>query len=358
MALDFNDIIHAERGKLLQLLPRGSRTFCSAGCSGTWYFEWIKANYGPVDRHYGVELYSPKPYDLPDYVTWIENSVSDMHEVPSASIDMLFSGQNIEHLYRDDIEGFLREANRVVRNDGYFCMDSPNRAVTQELGYVQPQHVLELTLDEACELVRASGFTVESTYGIWSCGSDTERYPSVTEFTSEEEVAERCAAARNDPSRSFIWWVVARKTGPVSENLTDLVERIISSAFPAFVKARFRKQIGQVKATEGSEVIVSVQPHEHGCVFFGPYIPLASGDYLVEFMVKFQDTSGFVSVDVTCGGGTKTIARLEIPATNISSWTRIEMEFQIAEYTDTIETRCSTHGASADIRLGSQIMRV
>lgn len=357
MTLDFNDIIHAERGKLLQTLPKGSRSFCSAGCAGTWYFEWVKDNYGPVDRHYGVELYSPKPQDLPDYVTWIENSVSDMHGVPSASIDMLFSGQNIEHLYRDDFENFLREANRVVAPGGYLCMDSPNRAVTQELGYVQPQHVLELTVDEACELTAAAGFTVENIYGIWSCGSDKVRYPSVTEFMSEEEVAERCATARNDPSRSFIWWIVARKTGPVSEILTAVTERIMANAFPSFVKARFRKQIGRIKAIEGSEAIIAVQSHEHGCVFYGPYIPLSKGLYIAEFMVKFHDMSGFVSVDAACAGGTTILSRMEVSPTTVGIWTRIEIEFSLSDYTDTVETRLLTHGANADVRLGSQIIR-
>ncbi|KUO51812.1 MAG: hypothetical protein APF82_09735 [Sphingomonadales bacterium BRH_c42] len=358
MTIDFNDIIHGERGKLLQLLPKGSRSFCSAGCAGTWYFEWVKENYGSVDRHYGVELYSPKPHNLPSYATWIENSVSDMHDVPSATIDMLFSGQNIEHLYRDDLEGFLREANRVVTPGGYFCMDSPNRAVTQELGYVQPQHVLELTVDEACELVGAAGFSVENVYGIWSCGTDTKRYASVTEFASEDEVADRCALARNDPSRSFIWWIVARRTGPVSDDLTEITERIMANAFPAFVRARFRKLIGRIKAIEGSEAIVSVGSHEHGCVFYGPYIPLVKGDYLAEFMVKFHDTSGFISVDTACSRGEAVLSRMEVPATNIGAWTRIEMEFSLPDYTDTIETRLIAHGAHFDVRLGSQILRV
>lgn len=358
MSLDFNEIIHAERGKLLQLLPRGARRFCSAGCSGTWYFNWINENYGPVEQHFGVELYSPKPQDLPDYVTWIENSVSDMQGVPSGSIDLLFSGQNIEHLYREDFEGFLREANRVVAPGGHFCMDSPNRAVTQELGYVQPQHVLELTLDEARELMVAAGFAIENVYGIWSCGSDDKRSGSVTEFSGADEVAERCAAARNDPSRSFIWWIVARKVGPVSADLTSVIERIMANAFPAFVKARFRKQIGRIKAIEGSEAVITVQPNEHGCVFFGPYIPLTEGIYSAEFMVKFHTTDGFIAVDAACAGGAKVLGRLEVLPSHLGEWTRVEIEFSANEYTDTVETRFMAHGASADVRLGSQIMRL
>jgi len=236
-------------------------------------------------------------------------------------------------------------------------MDSPNRAVTQELGYVQPQHVLELTVDEARELVEASGFSVEAVHGIWSCGSDTKRYASVTDFADAAEVESRCLAANEDPSRAFIWWIVARKTGPVAANLTDVIERIMSNAFPAFVKARFRKQIGRVKSVEGTEAILEVASDQHGCVFYGPYIPLAQGTYIAEFMVKFHTAQGFVSVDAACAGGTRILSRLEVPATQIGQWTRIELEFSIPDYTDTVETRLLTHGACADIRMGSQIMR-
>jgi SAM-dependent methyltransferase len=131
---DFNDMIHAERGRLLRQLPKGAKVFCSAGCAGAWYFDWIAENYGHVDRHIGIELYLPKPDQLPDNVVWIKNSVADMTDVGTASVDLLFSGQNLEHLYYDDIQGFFREASRVLKIGGHLCIDSPNRLVTKELG--------------------------------------------------------------------------------------------------------------------------------------------------------------------------------------------------------------------------------
>src|SRR4051812_10877615 len=111
-ALDFNENLHALRGAELRRMPPDARTFLSAGCAGSWYFRWIADNYPGIERHIGIEAYSPKPDDLPPGVVWIANTVGDMHDVASSSVDMLFSGQNIEHLAVPDITRFLCEAKR------------------------------------------------------------------------------------------------------------------------------------------------------------------------------------------------------------------------------------------------------
>ena len=56
---------------------------------GSWYFRWVEDSYGPIKKHIGIELYSPKPDDLPANVEWIQNSVSDMVDIASSSVDML-----------------------------------------------------------------------------------------------------------------------------------------------------------------------------------------------------------------------------------------------------------------------------
>ena len=105
---NFNEIVHADRGKLLARLPKGARTVCSAGCAGAWYFDWFEECYGPVDRHIGVSSTVLARISFPANVQWIQNSVSDMRDVRSGSIDLLFSGQNIEHLFHEDLVGFLQ----------------------------------------------------------------------------------------------------------------------------------------------------------------------------------------------------------------------------------------------------------
>ena len=353
--ISFNDMIHEERGKLLSELPKGARTFCSAGCAGRWYFDWVEEKYGDIPLHYGVELFSPKPEDLPANVRWIQNSVSDMFEVPDEAVDILFSGQNVEHLYLQDLESFFREANRVVRTGGHLCIDSPNRLVSQDLGYTQPQHVLELSVQDIVDLIEASGFAIESVKGIWSCANGVERFATVTDLSGDIEA--RRSAAEHDPQSAFIWWVVARKTGEVSSELTALVERIVTRSFPSFVASRFRKLAGAVEEMEGTDIILRLAPADAGFVFYGPYVPLRAGEYQVTFDHRFESNQGQISVDVVSAGGGNILAQAEVRPVGLGEWTQTRLTVSLPDYTEGVETRLSTSGADALVRFGTRIVR-
>jgi len=352
---NFDDMIHAERGRLLRELPKGAKTICSAGCAGGWYFDWIAQEYGPVDRHIGVELYSPQPADLPANVQWIQNSVANMVDVGSGSVDLLISGQNIEHLYYDDLIGFLRESNRVVRDGGHLCVDSPNRAITQDLGYIQPQHVLELSVPEAIALVEAAGFRIVDVFGIWNCADGLKRYADVLSLSGDVE--QRRLSARTNPQTSFIWWIVAQKTGPISPNLEEIVERIAVRSFQPFVAARFQKGVGRIHAIEGTATVIRLHPTDHGYAFFGPYIALTKGAYSVEFDVKFAGPGGSIKFDVAADGGGRVLAEATIEPSTPNVWQKAILKFEVADYTQAIETRAVAQGADAFIRLGSAILR-
>lgn len=356
MELDFNEVIHSERGRLLASLPKGAQTVCSAGCAGGWYFDWFESQYGPVERHYGVELYLDKPSDLPGNVVWITNSVSDMRDVPTESVDLLFSGQNIEHLFYQDLLGFLLEAARVVRMEGHLCVDSPNRLVTQELGYIQPQHVLEFSREDVARMVEAAGFEIVSANGIWSCTRDGRRYSDVT--TVSDDINHRRDTAYDRPDEAFIWWLLARRKSACDPSqLAAVVEEIATRRFAPFVAARFRKGIGRVQEIEGTATILSLSGSDHGPVFFGPYVPLREGQYVAQFLVKFLGAGGYLSASVTCDLGRKTLVREEIPASNIGQWSSLELEFTIEGFVEGIETPVLAHGANALVKLGTSILR-
>ncbi|HVF38106.1 MAG TPA: methyltransferase domain-containing protein [Sphingomicrobium sp.] len=353
---EFDMMIHAERSALLRSLPKGAQIFCSAGCSGKWYFDWIDQEYGPVKLHYGVELYSPKPEGLPPHVRWIENSVSDMPEVPTRSVDLLFSGQNIEHLYRDDLHGFLKEANRVVRNGGYICLDSPNRSISQDAGYTQPQHVLELTVAEAVTLVESAGFEIERVNGIWLCADGLRRFGDVTEMTGDVDL--RRTKATDSPEASFIWWIVGRKTASPSPDLAARIDHILVRSFPPFVASRFRQAGGMLHSVEGTDAILETGSGEQGYIFYGPYIPLREGAWEASFEVKFLGPDGSLNLDVVSSGGQQTHASLVTqPGKKIGQWQHFVLPFDLTEYTEGIETRVHAAGARAQLRFGAGLRR-
>lgn len=352
----FNEIIHAERGKLLSELPKGAKVFCSAGCAGRWYFDWIQECYGDVDLHYGVELYSPKPSDLPPNVVWIQNSVSDMVDVPTGSVDLLFSGQNIEHLYFDDLVGFFAEVQRVLKPGGHFCIDSPNRIISEEYGYTQPQHVLELSRRDITQLLESAGFDILTVKGIWSSKSGGELVRDLTAVT--DTWSEQLAGASDNPDEAFIWWIVARQSARDAGDVKRIADDIASRRFPGFVRSRFRRGVGELIQIEGTEAIVQVSPDVSGYAYFGPYVPLREGSYAVTFMVKFLAEGGQLVADVVSAEGANTHGSLVIAPVEIGAWHAETIIVDIPFYSEGVETRLYCENASAQVLFGSQILKI
>jgi SAM-dependent methyltransferase len=166
---DINHTLHDSRSARLRQLPRFSGAMLSAGCAERWYFDWISARTGHHGRHIGIEFYSPQPADLPDNVEWIANTAGDMNAVADATCDVVFSGQNLEHLWPQDVIGFFLESYRVLKQGGLLIVDSPNRLITEPLVWSHPEHTVELTPEEARRLTELSGFEVIVVKGIWLC---------------------------------------------------------------------------------------------------------------------------------------------------------------------------------------------
>jgi len=234
---DFNHYLHELRGIELSRMPKGAKVLLSAGCSGTWYFDWIENEYGKVDKHIGIEYYSPKPDDLPDYVEWISDTVGDMKRVADGSVDMVFSGQNIEHLNLDDLVGFIIESHRVLRNDGWLILDSPNRLITGPLKWLQPDHIAEFTVSEMEEILQVGGFKVINKKGILLMRENVGSSPwsiNMAEYQWKDSSGwlRRAINACNKPDDSFVWWVEAQKCTDIinEEQVSAVCERILTMA--------------------------------------------------------------------------------------------------------------------------------
>lgn len=219
--LDFNHRLHELRTVELRSLPINGGTLLSAGCAGLWYFDWLEQAAGPFERHIGVELYSPQPFGLASNVEWIAESASSMPGVPDGIVDVVFSGQNLEHLWIDDFVGFLVESHRVLRDGGTLVVDSPNRLATEALDWVHPEHTIELTAAEATTIFDAAGFKTRVVRGLWNCRdrSTREWLPLIREPGNVAELVDR-AVGRRDIDDDFVWWIEAERTA----DLVDAVE--------------------------------------------------------------------------------------------------------------------------------------
>ena len=94
--------------------------------------------------------------------------------VADSSVDMVWSGQSIEHVARSGGLRMCEEAFRVLRPGGHFCLDTPNgtitsvHAATAGLTFIHADHKVEYRPSELENMLLDCGFQVIDKRGI--CG--------------------------------------------------------------------------------------------------------------------------------------------------------------------------------------------
>lgn len=244
MAADpFNELIHRLRGELLSEMP-AAEVVLSAGCGGTWYFQWFDEKYPhQIVRHIGFDI-APPPPDLPPGVEWHQCSFADMSRVPDDSADLIFAGQAIEHVSAAECLSFLQHAHRILRQQGWLVMDSPNFSITGPAIYLHPEHVIEYTPKQMQAVLKAAGFRVVNCKGILLCEDNGKLLHDPFGYERIDE--RRITAAKERPEDSFIWWIEAVPSGQFDANslatLLTSIERTYQRQRARFATTRHLRQ--------------------------------------------------------------------------------------------------------------------
>ncbi len=100
------------------------------------------------------------------------HSMVDLSEYRDDSVDLVYSGQSIEHVPPDVADTVLSEVRRVLRPGGYLGIDTPNARVTrlQQPDFIDPDHEYEYTDAEMREKLAAAGFEILSGSGLNHAG--------------------------------------------------------------------------------------------------------------------------------------------------------------------------------------------
>jgi SAM-dependent methyltransferase len=175
--------LHHGRGVFIRSLPRAARILDIGGAavhdpSGGMvllgypyrFEELVIIDLPSEDRH---EIYQDEARPTLVQtglgpVTYRYHSMTDLSGIESASFDMVYSGQSIEHVTRRDATRVLQQAHRVLKPGGVLAIDTPNSRLTrvQSPGYIDPDHKYEYSHRDMVRLLQGSGFVIERSHGI------------------------------------------------------------------------------------------------------------------------------------------------------------------------------------------------
>jgi SAM-dependent methyltransferase len=216
--------IHAGRSQFVKTLPPARHIIDLGGthlARPEGAFVWLGYPYPfeqltiidlhPDERHalYKADL-NPERVDSPlGPVGYRYHSMTDLSSFADASVDLVYSGQSIEHVTTDDARVVLAEVARVLRPGGHLAIDTPNARVTrlQQPEFIDPDHKVEYTFPQLAKLLEVAGFDLVSAKGLNLARRSVEQgrfdLEEVSGYSGLYDALEDC----------YILCVVARKPG-------------------------------------------------------------------------------------------------------------------------------------------------
>ena|SRR5438477_5183110 len=103
-------------------------------------------------------------------ISTLLTNMTDLGAIPSASVDLVWSGQSIEHVTPAEAEQVYREVLRILKPGGHFCLDTPNRLITAlHVGtedWIHPEHKVEYNPEQLQRNLRTAGFVIVDQVGV------------------------------------------------------------------------------------------------------------------------------------------------------------------------------------------------
>lgn len=98
--------------------------------------------------------------------------MSNLKFAKDNSVDLVWSGESIEHIPETAADKMIKEAFRVLRPGGYFCLDTPNRFLTEihtnglDFPFIHPEHKIEYYPEQLQKKLKQAGFNITERKGV------------------------------------------------------------------------------------------------------------------------------------------------------------------------------------------------
>lgn len=171
-------IIHNARLKMVKcLLPAGDVILDLGGANAPLnkmeyphpYSKIVLIDLPTEERHVDFQVQTDES-DKKVFVHY--GDMTNLSHFESNSVDLVWSGQSIEHVTEDQGKNMCKEAWRVLKPRGHYCLDTPNRLLTKLHtatvggGFIHPEHKIEYTPAQLRQLLLDTGFSIQSEWGI------------------------------------------------------------------------------------------------------------------------------------------------------------------------------------------------
>lgn len=216
--------IHAGRCQFIRSLPKAARIVDLGGThlaredgalvalGYPYHFESLTIVDLPSDDRHEIYRSNEHRHEVTTPlgpVNYRYQSMTDLACFDEESVDLVYSGQSIEHVTAADGDLVLQQVRRILRPGGAIAIDTPNARVTrvQQEALIDPDHKLEYTWPELRDKIVDAGLEVQETWGLNYAGESVR-----TGRFDPNEVA-RNWGLHADLEDCYILAVVARRPG-------------------------------------------------------------------------------------------------------------------------------------------------